>query len=249
MHPVNISFLLSPRAHRIPILFPARLLRRSSSVHRRQPSPPLLLSNFVLHQHRRVSLPLPNSLFFLLPRTRSQQHRAGDLTLRRRSNSSRIEVPPLLLLHQEHHQHHIFTPKLPDQFPSPSCTPVTGTPSPLSEPRCVGSVSSRTATSELPFYDSNHPQVRRGLLNLFPHLSLAASAPPRWILIAAARLLLFKSIRDPNASLCFFLGSCLLNTCPSATHPSATRSSTTRRSATPLSATFSKENSSQCVHK
>jgi hypothetical protein len=46
---VNFFFLLYPRAHRIPVLLPARLLRRSSSVHRRQLSPPLLLSNFVLH--------------------------------------------------------------------------------------------------------------------------------------------------------------------------------------------------------
>jgi hypothetical protein len=121
--------------------------------------PPLLLSNFVLHQHRRISLPLPDPLFFLLPCTRSPEHRAGDLTLRRRSNSSQTEVPPLLLPRQEHHQHHISTPKLPDQFPSPSCTPVAGTPSPPSEPHCTGSVSSRTATSELPFYNSSHPQV------------------------------------------------------------------------------------------
>jgi hypothetical protein len=70
-----------------------------------------------------------------------------------------------------------------------------------SEPRRAGSVSSRTAASELPFYDSNHSQVRCELLNLFPHLSLTTDEPPRWILIAVARLLLFKSIRDPNASL------------------------------------------------
>jgi hypothetical protein len=100
------------------------------------------------------------------------------------------------------------------------------------EPRHAGSVSSRTAASELPFYDSNHPQVRCEILNFFPHWSLAA-----------ARLLLFKSIRDPSASLYFFLGSCLQNTHPSTTHPSATRSSTTRRSDTPLSATFAEEKS------
>jgi hypothetical protein len=93
--------------------------------------------------------------------------------------------------------------------PSPSSTPVTEAQPPPSEPRCAGSVLSRTATSELPFYDSNHPQVRRELLNVFPHLSLTAGEPPRRILIAAARLLLFKSIRDPVASLCFFLGSFL----------------------------------------
>jgi hypothetical protein len=197
----------------------------------------------VLHQHRCISLPLPDPIFFLLPRTRSPEHRAGDLTLRRRSNSSRTKVPPLLLLRQEHHQHHICTPKLPDQFPSPSCTPVAGTPSAPSEPRRAGSVSSRTATSELPFYDSSHPQVHCELLNLFLHLPLATSEPPRRILIPAIRLLLFKSIRDPNASLCFFLGSCLQNIRPSATHPSATRPSTTRRSATPLSTTFAEEKS------
>jgi hypothetical protein len=180
----------------------------------------------VLHQHRNVSLPLPDPLFFLLSHTHSPEHRAGNFTLRRRSNSSRTEVPPLLLLRQEHHQHHISTPKLPDQFPSPSCTPVAGTPSPPSEPRRTGSVSSRTATSELPFYDSNHPQVRRELLNFFPHLSLTTGEPPHRILIAAAWFLLFKSIGDPNASLYFFLGSCLQNTRLSATHPSATRSST-----------------------
>jgi hypothetical protein len=194
---------------RIPVFFPARLLRPSSSIHRRQSSPPLILSNFVLHQHRRVSLPLPDPLFLLLPRTRNQEHCASDLTLRRRANSSRIEVPSLLLLRQEHHQHYIYTPKLPDQFPLPSCTSVTGTPLPPSEPRRAGSISSRTAASEHPFYDSNHPQVRCELLNLFPHISLTAGEPPRQILIAAARLLLFKSIRDPNASLYFFLGSCL----------------------------------------
>jgi hypothetical protein len=206
--PVNFFFLLFPHAHRIPILLPARLLRRSSTIHRRQPSPPLLLSNFMLHQHRHVSLPLPDPLFFLLSRTRSPEHRAGDLTLRRRSNSSQTEVPPLLLPRQEHHRHHISTPKLPDQFPLPSCTPVAG-PSPPSEPRCAGSVSSRTAASELPFYDSNQPQVHCELLNLFPHLSLAASKPLRQILIIATRLLLFQSIRDPITSLYVFLGSCL----------------------------------------
>jgi hypothetical protein len=128
-------------------------------------------------------------------------------------------------------------------FPSPSCTPVAGTPKPPFEPCRADSVSSRTADSEPPFYDSNHPQVCCELLNLFPHLSLAAGEPPRQVLIAAARLVLFKSIRDPNASLYFFLGSCLQNTCPSATHPSATRSSTTHQSATPLSATFTEEKS------
>jgi hypothetical protein len=102
---------------------------------------------------------------------------------------------------------------------------VARTPSPPLEPHHAGSVSSRTAASELPFYDSNHPQVCCELLNLFPHIPLAAGEPPRQILIAAARLLLFKSIRDPNASLCFFLGSYLQNTRPSATHTSATRSS------------------------
>jgi hypothetical protein len=71
-------------------------------------------------------------------------------------------------------------------FPLPSCTPVAGTPSPPSVPRCAGSVSSRTAASELPFYDSNHPQVCCELLNFFPHLSLTAGEPPRRILIAAA---------------------------------------------------------------
>jgi hypothetical protein len=43
-------------------------------------------------------------------------------------------------------------------FPSPSCTPVAGTPSPPSEPHRAGSISSRTAASELPFYDSNNPK-------------------------------------------------------------------------------------------
>jgi hypothetical protein len=174
-------------------------------------------------------------------RARSLERCASDLTLCRRSNSSRTKVPPLLLPRQEHHQHHISTPKLPNQFPSPSCTPVTGTPSPPSEPRHAGSVSSRTAASKLPFYNSNHSQVRYELLNFFLHLSLAAGEPPCQILIAAARLLLFKSIT--NASLYFILGSCLQNTCPSTTHPSATRSSTTHRSATPLSATFAEEKS------
>jgi hypothetical protein len=79
----------------------------------------------------------------------------------------------------------------------PSCTLVARTPPLPSEPRHAGSVLSRTAASELPFYDSNHPQVHRELLNLFAHLSLAAGESPRRILIAAARLLLFKSIRDP----------------------------------------------------
>jgi hypothetical protein len=197
----------------------------------------------VLHQHRRVSLPLPDPPFFLFPRTRSPGCHAGDLTLRRRANSSRTEVPPLILLRQEHHQHYISTPKLPGQFSSPSCTLVTGTLSPPSEPHHASSISSRTAASKLPFYDYNHPQVHCELLNLFPHLPLAAGEPHRRILIAAAQLLLFKSIRDPNASLYFFLGSCLKNTHPSATHLSATRSSTTRRLATPLSATFAEEKS------
>jgi hypothetical protein len=192
----------------------------------------------MLHQHRRISLPLPDLLFFLLPHTRSPEHRTGDLTLRRHSISSRTEDPPLLLLRQEHHQHHISMPKPPDQIPSPSCTPVAGTPSPPSEPRCAGFVSSRTAASELPFYDSSHRQVHREFLNLFPHLSLAAGESPHRILIAAAQLLLFKLNWGPNASLCFFLGSCFQNTRPSATDPSATRSSTIRRSATPLLATF-----------
>jgi hypothetical protein len=66
--------------------------------------------------------------------------------------------------------------------PSPSYTTVAGTPSPPSEPHRAGSISSRTAASELPFYDSNHPQVRCELLNLFPHLSLTASEPPCRIL-------------------------------------------------------------------
>jgi hypothetical protein len=187
----------------------------------------------MLHQHRRISLPLPDPLFVLLLRTRSPERCADDLTLRRRSNSSRTKVPPLLLPHQEHHQHHISTPKLPDQFPSPSCTPVAGTPSPPSEPRRAGSVSSRTTASELPFYDSSHPQVRCELLNFFPHPSLIAGEPPHQFLIIDARLLLFKSIRDPNASLYFFLGSCLHNTRLLATHPSTTRSLTTRRLAIP----------------
>jgi hypothetical protein len=107
----------------------------------------------------------------------------------------------------------------------------------------AGSVSSQTATSELPFYDSSHPQVRRELLNLFSHLSVTPGEPPRMILIAAARLLLFKSIWDPDASLCSFLGSCLQNTRPSATHPSATRSSTAHQLAIPLSTTFAEEKS------
>jgi hypothetical protein len=222
MRPVNFSFLLSPHAHP----HSSSLLR--SSVHGRQSSPSLLLSNFVLHQHRRVSLPLPDPLFFLLSCMRSPEHRAGHFTRRRHSNSNRTEVPPLLLPRQEHHQHHICTPNLPNQFPSPSCTPVTGTPSPPSEPRRAGSVSSRTAASELPFYDSNHPQVCRELLNLFPHLSLTAGESPSWILIATTQLLLFKSIWDPETNLCSFLGSCLQNTRPSATHPSATHSPTTR---------------------
>jgi hypothetical protein len=168
MHPVNFFFLLSPRTHRIPILLPARLLRRSSSAHCRQPSPPLFFSNFVLHKHHRISLPPPDPLFFLLPRTHSSERHAGDLTLHRRSISSRTKVPPLLLLCQEHHQHYISTPKPSNQFPSPSCTPVTETPSPPSEPHRAGSVSSRTAASELPFYDSDHSQVCCELLNLFP---------------------------------------------------------------------------------
>jgi hypothetical protein len=117
--PVNFSLLLCPRAHPhcSSFSFSARLPRRSSSVHRRQTPPPLLLSNFVLHHHRRISLPLPDSLFFLLPRARSPERRAGDLTPRRRPVSSRIEVPSLLLPRQKHHQHHISTPKLPDRFP------------------------------------------------------------------------------------------------------------------------------------
>jgi hypothetical protein len=85
----------------------------------------------MLHQHCRVSLPHPNPLFFLLSRMRSPEHRVRDFTLRRRSNSSRTEVPPLLLPRQEHQQQHISMPNLPNQFPSPSCTPVAGTPSPL----------------------------------------------------------------------------------------------------------------------
>jgi hypothetical protein len=197
----------------------------------------------VLHQHSRISLLLPDPLFFLFPCTRSPGRRAGDLTLRCHANSSRTKVPPLLLLRQEHHQHYISMPKLPDQFPSPFFTLVARTPSPPSEPHRTDSVSNRTTTTKLPFYDSNHPKIRYELLNLFPHLSLAAGEPSRQILIAAARHLLVKLIRDPNASLYFFLGSCLQNTCLSATHPSATRSSTTRRSATPLSATFAEEKS------
>jgi hypothetical protein len=93
--------------------------------------------------------------------------------------------------------------------PSPSCTPIAGTPPPPSEPHRAGSVSTRTATSELPFYDSSHPQVLCELLNLFPYLPLATGEPPRQILVATARLLLLKLIRDPIASLCFFLGSFL----------------------------------------
>jgi hypothetical protein len=48
-------------------------------------------------------------------RARSPEHCAGDLTPHRCPVSSRTEVPPLLP-RQEHHQHHISTPKLPDQF-------------------------------------------------------------------------------------------------------------------------------------
>jgi hypothetical protein len=62
----------------------------------------------------------------------------------------------------------------------PSCTPVAGTPPSPSEPHHAGSVSSWTATSELPFYDSRQPQVRCELLNFFPHLPLAAGEPPGW---------------------------------------------------------------------
>jgi hypothetical protein len=115
--PVNF-FLLFPHAHphSCSFSFSARLLHRSSSVHHRQPPPPLLLSNFVLHQHRRILLPLPDPPFFLLPCARSPEHRASDFTPRRRPVSSRTEVPPLLP-RQEHHQHHISTPKLLDQFP------------------------------------------------------------------------------------------------------------------------------------
>jgi hypothetical protein len=132
----------------------------------------------MLHQHRRVSLPLPDPLFFLFPRTRSPERHAGDLTLRRRSNSSRTEVPPLFLHRQEHHQHYISSRRSTlTNFPSPSCTPVAGTLSPSLEPRRAGSISSRTAASELPFYDSNHPEVHCELLNLFPHLPLAAGEP------------------------------------------------------------------------
>jgi hypothetical protein len=43
-------------------------------------------------------------------------------------------------------------------------------------------------------------------VNLFPHLPLAVGEPPRRILLAAARPLLFKSIRDPVTSLYIFLG-------------------------------------------
>jgi hypothetical protein len=81
--PVNVSFLLFPRANRIPVLFPARLLHRSSSIHRRQPSPPLHLSNFVLHQHSRISRSLSHPLFFLLLRMRSLERCTGDFILRR----------------------------------------------------------------------------------------------------------------------------------------------------------------------
>jgi hypothetical protein len=63
----------------------------------------LLVSNFVLHQHRHISLPLLDPLFFLLPCVRSPERRTGDLTPRRRPVSSQTEVPPLLLPLQEHH--------------------------------------------------------------------------------------------------------------------------------------------------
>jgi hypothetical protein len=163
----------------------------------------------VLHQHRRISLPLPDPLFFLLPRARSLERRTGDLTPRRCPVSSRTEVPPLPLPRQEHHQHHISMSKLPDQFPFAFLhSDRRNTIAALrTSPRRL--CSSRTAASELPFYDSNYPQVRCELLNLFPHLFLAAGEPPCRILIAATRLLLFKSIRDPVASLCLFLGSFL----------------------------------------
>jgi hypothetical protein len=50
-------------------------------------------------------------------RARSLERRAGDLSPHHRPISSRTEVPPLLLPRQEHHQHHISMPKLPNQFP------------------------------------------------------------------------------------------------------------------------------------
>jgi hypothetical protein len=50
-------------------------------------------------------------------RARSPERHAGSLTPRRRPVSSLTEVPSFLLPRQEHHQHHISTPKLPDQFP------------------------------------------------------------------------------------------------------------------------------------
>jgi hypothetical protein len=204
---VNFSFLPFPHAH-----------PHSCSLIRSTTSPELLcLPPSAVSHLRRSSSPISYSTStaashcpFLThssssSRARSPERRAGDLNLRHRANSNRTEVPPLLLLRQEHHQHYISTPKPLDRFPSPYCTPVAGPSSPPSEPRLAGSVSSRTAASELSFYDSNHPQVRRELLNLFSHFFLATGKPPRRILIAAARLILFKSIRDPNASLYFFL--------------------------------------------
>jgi hypothetical protein len=121
------------------------------------------------------------------------------------------------------------------------CLPTLHSPEHRRHPRNLAALALYLVEPPPPSFPSTIPNCE--LLNLFPHLSLTAGEPPRQILIATARLLLFKSIRDPNASLCFFLGSCLQNTRPLATHPAATRSSTTRRSATPLSATFAEEKS------
>jgi hypothetical protein len=202
---VNFSLLLFPRAHRIPVLFSSPLdyfagAPLSTAVsHLRRSSSPISCSTNTAASH-----------YPFLTRS-SSSSRAGAA----QNAAPAISLPAAVLFLVEPKFHpfsYLAKSTTSTTSPcrssltnslSPSCTPVAGTPLPPSEPRRAGSALSRTAASELPFYDSSHTQVRRELLNLFPHFPLAASEPPRRILIAAARLLLFKSIRDPNCKPLF----------------------------------------------
>jgi hypothetical protein len=236
-------FGFGTRPHSCSFSFSTRQVRRSSSIHHRQPTP---FFYSLAHTRIPVLFPSPLDKFTGAPLSTAVSHLRRSSSPILCSTSTAASHCPFLT-HSSSSSHacvaqnvapaislpaavqFLVEPKFhPFSFlakstisttsprrssltnsPSPSCTPVAVTPPPPSEPRRAGSVLSQTATSEFPFYDSNHPQVCCELLNLFPHLSLAAGEPPRRILITAARLLLFKLIRDLVASLCFFLGSFL----------------------------------------
>jgi hypothetical protein len=102
----------------------------------------------------------------------------------------RPDAPPPHSPCQAPHQHHI-TPSPQGSFlatsPRPSSTPAIGMPLPPLGAPSSAPVRRRYAASAPPFLNAGHPRDRRELLNLFPHLPLAAGEPPRLNLITTHR--------------------------------------------------------------